>query len=347
MRLARSILFVCFSLAATLVSAQVNFKYSFFQTSGQGIGAVSADFNRDGYPDVAVGTNGAIEVYFSTGNGSSFGPAQSYSLPRDPSDFLAVDVNNDGWPDLVVLPAQQGTQVQVLLNNGDGTFHMGTPIQLTSPAGSFIAAGDVNNDGKVDLVIPELISNVVSATLNGKVSYVFVVYQGNGDGTFTRGQSILLPGPASRPVLYDLNRDGKLDIAAVANKNAVIYWGNGDGTFHGPTTIAASDSNGDNSLTVADFNNDSNPDLAIMTSQYCGSACGSQHCLYLSRRWHRQLHPEILNGDELWPTAGGNVLAADYKRRPEHGRHRAKPRELRRRDRLRLGQRRRNFRQPE
>jgi hypothetical protein len=273
-RLARLILFVCFSLAATLVSAQVNFKYSFFQTSGQGIGAVSADFNRDGYPDVAVGTNGAIEVYFSTGQGSTFGPAQSYSLPQDPTDFIAVDVNNDGWPDIVVLPSSQGTQVQVLINNGDGTFHTGTPIQLASPAGNYISAGDVNNDGKVDLVIEELVSSIVSQTAKGGTNSVFVVYKGNGDGTFTRGQSIGLPGFASRPVVYDLNQDGKLDIAAVANKNAVIYWGNGDGTFKGPTTIAASDGNGDSDLAVADFNNDSKPDLAIMTSQYCGSACG-------------------------------------------------------------------------
>ncbi len=274
MRLARPILFVCFSLATTLASAQINFNYNFFQTSGQALGAVSADFNRDGYPDVAVGTNGAIEVYFSTGQGTSFGTPQSYAVPQDPNDFIAVDVNNDGWPDIVVLPSARGTQVQVLLNNGDGTFRTGTPIQLSAPAGDYISAGDVNNDGKVDLVIEEMVSNVISATLKGKATDIFVVYTGNGDGTFTRGQVIPFAGTAGRPVLYDLNRDGKLDIATEANKNALIYWGNGDGTFHGPTTIAASDQNGDNDVTVGDFNNDGNPDLAVMTSQFCGSACG-------------------------------------------------------------------------
>jgi FG-GAP-like repeat/FG-GAP repeat/Bacterial Ig domain len=309
-QLSRPILFVCFTLAATLVSAQVNFNYNFFQTSGQGLGAVSADFNRDGYPDVAVGTNGAIEVYFSTGQGSSFGPAQSYSLPQDPNDFIAVDVNNDGWPDIVVLPTQGATQVQVLINNGDGTFHTGTPIQLASPAGDYISAGDVNNDGKVDLVIEELVSFVVSATANGSKNDVFVVYKGNGDGTFTRGQAIGLPGLASRPVLYDLNRDGNLDIAAAANKKAVIYWGNGDGTFHGPTTIAASDSNGDEDLTVADFNNDSNPDLAIMTSQFCGSACGVNTVyIYLG---DGKGNFTLKSSTEInFVSAGYNVLAAD------------------------------------
>lgn len=44
--------------------------------------------------------------------------------------------------------------------------------------------------------------------------------------------------------------------------------------------IPASDSNGDSNLIVADFNNDANPDLATMTSQFCGSACG-QNTIYL------------------------------------------------------------------
>jgi len=309
-RLARPILFVCFLVAGSLVSAQVNFNYSVFQTSGQGIGAVSADFNRDGYPDVAVGTNGAIEVYFSTGNGSSFGPAQSYSLPQDPNDFIAVDVNNDGWPDIVVLPSHGAQQVEVLINNGDGSFHTGTPIQLASPAGDYISAGDVNNDGKVDLVIEELVSLSVSPTANSKKNDVFVVYKGNGDGTFTVGQTIGLPGLASRPVLYDLNQDGNLDIAAQANKNAVIFFGRGDGTFTGPTTIPASDSNGDNDLTVADFNNDSYPDLAIMTAQFCGSACGVNTVyIYLNdgQGNFTRKDSSVIN----FVSAGGTVRAAD------------------------------------
>ena len=300
---ARRILLLCLIFATTAVFAQVKFDYSFFQTSGQGIGAVSADFNRDGHPDVAVGTNGAIEVYFSTGNGTSFGPSHSYSLPQDPEDLLAVDVNNDGWPDIVVLPSRGGQQVQFLLNNGDGSFHHGAPITLAAPAGNYISAGDLNNDGKVDLVISELVNN--------NQNDQFVVYKGNGNGTFTVGQVIPLSGLASRPVVYDLNRDGKLDIAAAAGKNAVIFWGNGDSTFRGPTTIAASDGDGDNDLTVADFNNDTNPDLAIMTSHFCGSACG-QNTVYIylgdgSGNFTRKSSTVFSQG----PSAGGFLTAAD------------------------------------
>ncbi len=268
MKLARRLLIFCFTLSsAAFVTAQVNFNYSFYQTSGQGLGAVSADFNRDGYPDLAVGTNGAVQVFMSTGHGTSFGAPVSYSVSGSPSDLITADVNGDGWSDLVVLPPYGGTVVQVYINNGNGTFHLGTPINLAAPTGNFISAGDVNNDGKVDLVIEELV--------NSGQNNQYVVYKGNGNGTFIAGQVISLPGLASRPVVYDLNSDGKLDIAAAVNKNAEIFWGNGDGTFSAPTVIPASDGYGDYDLAVGDFNNDSKPDLAIMTADFCGSACGT------------------------------------------------------------------------
>ena len=90
----------------------------------------------------------------------------------------------------------------------------------------------------------------------------------------------------------------------------MIYFGKGDGNFTGPTTIAASDSNGDYDLTVADFNNDSYPDLAIMTSQFCGSACGVNTVyIYLNDGKGNFLLKDSTVINVI--SAGGNVLAAD------------------------------------
>ena len=214
MRLTVLILSFLFSIPA-LLSAQVNFNFSFYQTSGQGLAAVTADFNRDGYPDLAVGTNRAFEIFLSTNKGTSFGAPYSYLLPQDPQDMVAVDVNGDGWPDLAVLPSRGGKTVQVFLNTGNGTLKEGTPITLAAPAGYYISAGDVNNDGKVDLVMSETINN-------GSASQ-FAIYKGKGNGTFAAGQVIKLAKGASRPVVYDLNRDGKLDIATTDHPNAVVY----------------------------------------------------------------------------------------------------------------------------
>ena len=303
MRLAVRALLVGMALSAALLVAQINFHYSFYQTSGQGLGAVSADFNRDGYPDVVVGTNGAVELFLSTGNGTNFGAPQSYTISgNNPNDMVAVDINGDGWPDLVVMSSDNSTTVSVFLNNGDGTLRAGTPITLAAPAGSYIGAGDLNNDGKADLVISELV--------NGGQSDQFAIYLGNGDGSFTAGQVLPLAALASRPVVYDLNRDGKLDIAAVVHPDANIFWGNGDGTFSGPMVIPASDQDGDNDLTVADFNNDSSPDLAIETSHFCGSACGTNTVyIYLGNGAgaFAQKSSYVVQG----VSAGGYLTAAD------------------------------------
>jgi len=82
-------------------------------------------------------------------------------------------VNGDGKPDIIATSGQFGNVVDVLLGNGDGTFQ---PVQ-TFAAGSgpiSLAVADLNDDGKLDLVVADDGSN------GGYVS----VLLGNGNGTF-------------------------------------------------------------------------------------------------------------------------------------------------------------------
>jgi len=86
---------------------------------------------------------------------------------------LTGDFNGDGKPDLI---SCNGSQITVLLGNGDGTFHALSPIsnpQGISPL--FFVTADLNNDGKADLV--------GFASVN-PLEEQLVTLLGNGDGNF-------------------------------------------------------------------------------------------------------------------------------------------------------------------
>ena len=141
-----------------------------------GVAATSlavADLNGDGHPDLVVAdmgvwpnTYGAVSVLLGNGDGT-FQPAVTYSSGAGGAYSVAVaDVNGDGKPDIVV--ADEGGKsyetgvVGVLLGNGDGTFQKAvlysSGVGTTPPAWystSSIAIGDVNGDGRPDLVVAD------------------------------------------------------------------------------------------------------------------------------------------------------------------------------------------------
>jgi hypothetical protein len=152
-------------------------------------------------------------------SGALFAPSVAYdSGGRDASSVTVGDVNGDGKADLVVANACSpskncnGGTVAVLLGNGDGTFQGAVAYSSGGYDANWVAVGDVNGDGKPDLLVVNQCADNTCA--NGNVA----VLLGNGDGTFQGAVAYGSGGDEARSVAVgDVNGDDKLDLL-VANQ---------------------------------------------------------------------------------------------------------------------------------
>jgi hypothetical protein len=251
---------VAFSLTVSAaLSAQVQYETKNYTVSEQD-NPVTADFNRDGRPDIAVGGSTGVDVLFGVGGGH-FGTPVHYPSAT-PGIAFAADVNNDSWPDIINASNGNNPSISVLLNNQNGTFRAGPQRSITAATAGLSAAGDLNRDGKIDLVF-------IESAIGGGFETRLQVFKGTGTGSFTAGQTLSLSGRSGKVDIEDMNGDGILDLVNVVPTKALIWPGNGDGTFRTPIMIARPSADGLGSSVVADFNNDGIPDLAINASHHC------------------------------------------------------------------------------
>jgi hypothetical protein len=189
------------------------------------------DFNADGRPDVAVGTNVPNVIYLALSDGMGYTAATStaFSVVSSGSAYGmdAADLNGDGRPDLIVsysLYTNKGTYVA--LNHGAGDFQAATLVSPKRESDERVTAADFTNDARIDLLI------------GGRISSSTRLLTGNGDGTFNPPTDLTF----THAIGYyagidngDFNGDGNQDLLCTrmfgGGRDLLCYPGNGDGTF--------------------------------------------------------------------------------------------------------------------
>ena len=248
----------------------------------------AADFNSDGYLDLAISDGavnpGIVYVYYGSSNGLS--TTQSISIvdgstTNEGVSMSAGDINGDGFPDLVMSNSIDST-IYIRFGSASGLGAASTSFTGLL-ASQNVSLADLNGDGKQDLILGD--PSATSGASQGKVA----VYLANGT-TFNSTASVTLDGDSSQYRFgsfllgRDINGDGindliissdRADLNSLADSGAVYIFngcastvicnGSGGATAKSNLRIAGDSAslNLGSSVKVKDLNNDGFPELII------------------------------------------------------------------------------------
>jgi hypothetical protein len=220
-------------------------------------GLALADVNGDGALDLITGNTDDNDVAVALGDGKGgFARAAGspFAVGASPYPLAFGDVNGDGKPDIITPNSKPGERtVTVLLGDGRGGFRpaKGSPF-ATAGQPYYVALGDINGDGKPDLV--------AAHNDDGRVTILL----GDGKGSFKPAphSPVDLGSRAWGLVVADVNGDGKADLIAATGETIRVLLGDGHGSFTAAPGSPFPVGKGTWRLVVTDLNGDGKPDIA-------------------------------------------------------------------------------------
>jgi hypothetical protein len=289
------------------------------------------DYDRDGDLDLVTthwGSWPRPRLWRNAGNGTfveisaaqagfSTGPAQIYSFAPN-----LTDINDDGWPDLL-LSADFGTS-QIYINNRNGTFTRTTTSVISDENGMGSAVGDYDNDGDLDWFVSSIWDPNGIVEIGGTWGTSGNrLYRNRGDGTFddvTEAAGVRHGYWGWGSSFSDFNNDGHLDIFHVNgfpdpgaveyhSDPARLFVSNGNGTFtERASELGIADTGQGRGIVVFDYDRDGDLDVFITNASqpfrlYRNNGGNGQHWLEVN------LHGSVPNtqgiGGHIFVTANG------------------------------------------
>lgn len=209
-----------------------------------------ADLDNDGDLDIATGNDMAKgQIFLNDGAGnlaehSEFGDVSSLR------SLMTLDIDRDGDIDLIA--TCRGRPNRVYLNDAHANFREGPSFGTDNDSTIDVAAGDVNNDGHVDLLL---------ANRDRQPNEILL---GNNSLTFAQRIPFGSGQDQSRSIaVADLNNDGNLDwVVGNIGQTNLIYLGDGMGGVSQTQSLGNAEDQ-TYALAIADMDNDGLLDIIV------------------------------------------------------------------------------------